>query len=194
MGEKGDKRDKKVSSVNTIASSEDKNFSYIPDLNQIEYNADASFRYICSNNTIFGTQYKTFPTPDSVPLVADMSSDILSKRLTISDFGLIFAGAQKNLGPSGVTIVIVRKDLIKDVAPEVPSMLSYKTHVDADSMYNTPPTLAIYYVGLVLKWLQDQGGLESIEKEIKKNRIYSIITSIILIIITVQQKLIHDLR
>ena len=153
---------KKVSKVSVIASSDDKNFSYIP--KNTPFSPDASFAYITSNNTIAGTQWKTFPETGLVPLVADMSSDILSKPLDISKFGLIFAGAQKNLGPSGVTIVIVRKDLIENVDESQPIMLQYKAQADADSMYNTPPTFAIYMVNLVLNWIKEKGGLQGIQK------------------------------
>lgn len=126
--------------------------------------ADASYLYICSNNTIFGTEFFEFPQIDGVPLIADMSSDILSRPLDVDKFGMIFAGAQKNLGPAGVTIVIMRKDLAARVKAAVPTMLKYTTHIDTGSMFNTPPVFAIYMVGLVLEWLKDLGGLAAIEK------------------------------
>jgi phosphoserine aminotransferase len=125
--------------------------------------SDASYLYVCSNNTIAGTQYAKFPEIDGVPLVADMSSDILSRRLDVDKFGIIFAGAQKNLGPAGVTLVIMRKDLADRVAETVPTMLKYTTHIDKGSTYNTPPAFAIYMVGLVLQWIKEQGGLAAVE-------------------------------
>lgn len=153
---------KKLGSANVLASSEDKNFSYIPQ-GPFNWNADAAYSYITSNNTIFGTQWKSFPkTP--TPLVCDMSSDILSRKLNVSDFHLIFAGAQKNLGPSGVTLAIIDKAWAETGASDIPTMLQYRTHIENDSMYNTPPTYAIYILGLVAQWVEDQGGVEEIER------------------------------
>jgi phosphoserine aminotransferase len=152
----------KIGEANIIASSEDKNFSYIPSLSDLNFNADASYSYITSNNTIAGTQWKEFPkTP--TPLVADMSSDIVSRRINVNDFGIIFAGAQKNIGPSGVTLVIIRKDLLERADESLPTMLQYRTHVDNNSLYNTPPTFGIYMIDLVFEWLEAKGGLEAIE-------------------------------
>jgi len=152
----------KIGESNIIASSEDKNFSYIPSLDQLNFNADASYSYITSNNTIAGTQWKEFPkTP--TPLVADMSSDIVSRKINVNDFGIIFAGAQKNIGPSGVTLVIIRKDLLERADAALPTMLQYRTHVDNKSLYNTPPTFGIYMIDLVFEWLEAKGGLDAIE-------------------------------
>lgn len=140
---------------------------------------DASYLYICSNNTISGTQYHFFPELEGVPLVADMSSDIMSRTIDVSKFGLIFGGAQKNMGPAGVTIVIIRKDLADRVKDDVPTMLKYSTHIEKDSAFNTPPVFAIYMVGLVAKWVKDQGGLKAIERinDVKANNLYECIDS-----------------
>jgi phosphoserine aminotransferase len=147
--------------VNIAASSEDANFNYIPDA--FNFSDNASYVHITSNNTIAGTQFKTFPETKA-PLMADMSSDIMSKPFDVDQFGLIYAGAQKNIGPAGVALVIVKKSLL-DLIPEgLPSMFSYKTHADAGSLYNTPPVLPIYMVGLVMKWLEAQGGVPAMEK------------------------------
>ena len=159
---------KKFGSLNIIASSEDKKFTYIPKLDPASFNAEADFFYICTNNTIEGTCFKTIPNTGSVPLVADMSSNILSERLDISKFGLIFAGAQKNIGPAGVTLVIIRKDLPGHAQESTPAMLDYKIHVENKSMYNTPPTYGIYMAGLVFEWIKEQGGLSAIEEKNKK--------------------------
>ncbi|MFO7820962.1 MAG: 3-phosphoserine/phosphohydroxythreonine transaminase [Lentisphaeria bacterium] len=138
---------------------------------------DASYLYICSNNTIAGTQYHLFPELEGVPLVADMSSDIMSRRIDVSKFGLIFAGAQKNMGPAGVTLVIIRKDLAERVKNTVPTMLKYSTHIEKDSAFNTPPVFAIYMVGLVAEWVKEQGGLEAVERinEAKAGNLYECI-------------------
>lgn len=125
---------------------------------------DAAYLYICSNNTIFGTQYHDFPEIDGVPLIADMSSDILCRPFDVKKFGMFFAGAQKNLGPAGVTVAVIRKDLTERAKATIPTMFNYNTHIDKGSMFNTPPVFAIYIVGLVLKWIKDQGGLVAIEK------------------------------
>jgi phosphoserine aminotransferase len=153
---------KKETEVNIIASSESTNFDRIPADYIIDQNA--SFAYITSNNTIAGTQWHTFPETQGVPLVADMSSDILSKPIDVSKFGLIFAGAQKNIGPSGVTIVIIREDLLDRSPNNLHSMLNYNTHADNLSLYNTPPTFSIYMVYLVTKWITQQGGIHRINQ------------------------------
>jgi len=148
--------------VNVAASSEDKNFSYIP--RDISYTPDAAYVHITSNNTIKGTQWAAFPDTKGVPLIGDMSSDILSRSFDPSPFGLIYAGAQKNLGPAGATLVIVRDDMLKRVPKGLPSMLKYTTFVEKNSMYNTPPCFAIYAIQLVLKWLEETvGGVEKME-------------------------------
>ena len=156
---------KKEMTCTVISTSEDKNFSYIPTVDSSIFNQQADFAYLCSNNTIFGTQYKQFPDTGNIALVADMSSDILSRKLDVSKFGLIFAGAQKNVGPSGVTIVIIRKDLLSNVADNVPSMLQYKSFAESNSLYNTIPTFGIYMISLMTNWLQENGGLEEMEKK-----------------------------
>ncbi|RPI94024.1 MAG: 3-phosphoserine/phosphohydroxythreonine transaminase [Spirochaetales bacterium] len=155
---------KKYGTVNIIASSEDKNFNYIPELDKKSFSADADYFYICSNNTIEGTKYTTFPDTGSVPLVADMSSNILSEKVDVGKFGVIFAGAQKNIGPAGVTVVIIRKDLIGKAMDITPTMFNYKIHADEKSLYNTPPTYGIYIAKLVFEWIKEKGGVQAIEK------------------------------
>jgi len=159
------------------ASTKDNKYRNIPALSDIQFNEDDAYVHITSNNTIYGTQWKEFPETGNVPLVADMSSDILSKPLDISKFGIIYAGAQKNLGPSGVTVVIIRKDLLEKANKEIPTMLKYTTHVDGNSLYNTPPTFGIYMLGEVLKWVEAKGGIEAIAKlnEAKAQVIYDAI-------------------
>ncbi|MDP4146457.1 MAG: 3-phosphoserine/phosphohydroxythreonine transaminase [Bacillota bacterium] len=151
--------------VNVLASSEDKTFSYIPDLKGLKISDDADYVYICHNNTIYGTKYNNLPEVGEKVLVADMSSDFLSEPVDVTKYGLIFAGAQKNVGPAGVVIVIIREDLItEDVLPGTPTMLRYKTHADNGSLYNTPPAYGIYICGKVFKWVQNKGGLEAMKK------------------------------
>ena len=151
--------------ANAVASSADKTFSYIPDCSDLPISEDADYVYICENNTIYGTKYKTLPNTKGKLLVADQSSCFLSEPVDVSKYGLIFAGAQKNVGPAGTVIVIVREDLVtEDVLPGTPSMLRYKTHVDAGSLYNTPPTYGIYICGKVFKWLKAKGGLEAMKQ------------------------------
>ena len=159
--EKALKEASKLGNTAISISSKNENYSYIPNSEQIEVPKDAAYLHITSNNTIYGTQWSSYPTNVSVPLIADMSSDILSTPIDVSKFGLIYAGAQKNLGPSGVTVVIIRKDLIKEDAA-LPTMLSFHTHAKNNSLFNTPPTLAIYLLSLVLKWVKKQGGVEGI--------------------------------
>ncbi|GHU59832.1 3-phosphoserine/phosphohydroxythreonine aminotransferase [Clostridia bacterium] len=150
--------------ANVVASSKDKTFSYIPDLDSSAFTKDADYFHICVNNTIYGTRFATLPETGDVPLVGDASSCILSEPLDVSRFGVLYAGAQKNMGPAGLTAVIVRKDLIRDLDSEnVPTMLQYKTHADNESMFNTPPTYAVYVFGLVLKWVKEQGGLPAMK-------------------------------
>ena len=148
--------------VTVIASSEDENFSYIP--YDIKINHDAEYVHITSNNTIAGTQWASFPETGNVPLIADMSSDINCRKIDVSKFALIYAGAQKNMGPSGVTAVIIREDLLEKSPANIPSMLSYKIIGGKDSLYNTPATFGIYVVKLVLEWIQNMGGVEEMEK------------------------------
>lgn len=151
--------------VNVIASSEDQNYNYIPELKDLKISEDADYVYICHNNTIFGTKFNELPEVGDKPLVADMSSNFLSEPIDVSKYGLIFAGAQKNVGPAGVVIVIIREDLInEEVLPGTPTMLKYKIHADNNSAYNTPPVYGIYICGKVFKWLKALGGLEAMEK------------------------------
>jgi phosphoserine aminotransferase len=148
--------------VNVVASSEDKGFSYIP--KDIVFSAGAAYVHITSNNTIKGTQWASFPDTKGVPLICDMSSDIMSRPFDPSPFGLIYAGAQKNLGPAGATLVIIRKDMLERVPNDLPTMLKYTTFAEKNSMFNTPPCFAIYAIQLVLKWLEETiGGLEKME-------------------------------
>ncbi|WP_313580680.1 3-phosphoserine/phosphohydroxythreonine transaminase [Lacrimispora sp.] len=151
--------------ANAVASSADKTFSYIPDVSDLPISVDADYVYICENNTIYGTKFKTLPNTKGKTLVADLSSCFLSEPIDISKYGLIFAGAQKNVGPAGVVIAIIREDLItEDVLPGTPTMLRYKTHADEKSLYNTPPAYGIYICGKVFKWLKKLGGLEAMKE------------------------------
>ena len=162
--------------IRVIASSEDRGFSLIP--GNIQANADAAYVHLTSNNTIKGTQWPVFPDVGRVPLIADMSSDILSRTLDPAPFGLIYAGAQKNIGPAGVCLVIVRKDMLEQVPDDLPTALKYTTYAASNSLYNTPPCFAIYAVQLVLKWLEETvGGLEQMEalNREKADRLYRII-------------------
>lgn len=151
--------------INVVASSEDQNYFYIPDLKDLKFSEEADYVYICHNNTIFGTRFNELPEVGDKALIADMSSDFLSEPIDVSQYGLIFAGAQKNVGPAGVVIVIIREDLItEDVLPGTPTMLKYKVHLDNNSAYNTPPVYGIYICGKVFKWLKKLGGLEAMQK------------------------------
>ena len=146
--------------ANALASSADKNFTYIPDCSDLPISEQSDYVYICENNTIYGTKFHTLPNTKGKPLVADVSSCFLSEPVKVTDYGMIYGGAQKNVGPAGVVIAIIREDLIReDVLPGTPTMLKYKTHADAGSMYNTPPTYGIYICGKVFKWLLRNGGL-----------------------------------
>ncbi len=152
-----------------VASSEDKTFSYIPDCSDLDIPEDADYVYICENNTIYGTKYKQLPNTKGHILVADVSSCFLSEPIDVSKYGVVYGGVQKNVGPAGVVIVIIREDLIReDVLPGTPTMLTYKTHADADSLYNTPPAYGIYICGKVFKWLKKQGGLEAMKERNEK--------------------------
>ncbi len=156
---------KKFGTANAIASSEDKTFSYIPDCADLPVSDNADYVYICENNTIYGTKFHTLPNTKGKPLVADVSSCFLSEPMDVSSYGVIYGGAQKNIGPAGVVVMIIREDLIPDTLPEsVPTMLRYKTHADNGSMYNTPPCYGIYMCGKVFKWIKAQGGLEGMKK------------------------------
>ena len=148
-----------------VASSEDENFSYIPNVDELEFDPEADYVYICENETIYGTHYHKLPDTGGVPLVSDVSSCFLSEPIDVSKYGLIYGGVQKNIGPAGVVIVIVRDDLVKEEwLPNTPTIMRYKTQVDADSMSNTPPCYGIYICGKVFKWLKAQGGLEAMKK------------------------------
>lgn len=162
---------KKIGKCELVASSEDKTFSYIP--KGYEIPKDIDYFYICENNTIYGTKYKELPDTGDIPLVADMSSCILSEPVDVKKYGVIFAGAQKNMGPAGLTVVIIREDLLKETPDNLPTMLDYKTHVENASMFNTPPTYAIYICGLVLKWIEEEiGGLDNMKEiNVKKAKI-----------------------
>ena len=171
---------KKYGKAVAVASSEDKTFSYIPDCSDLPIDEDADYVYICHNNTIYGTAFHELPNTKGKILVADMSSDILSQPVNVTDYGMIYFGVQKNVGPAGVVIVIIREDLIRDDLPEyVPTMLKYKTQADADSLYNTPPCYGIYICGLVFKWLKKLGGLEEMKKinEKKASILYDFLDS-----------------
>ena len=158
------KEAKKYGTVNVVASSEDRNFSYAPAQDSWHLDPNAAYVHYTPNETIGGVEIFWTPETGSVPLVADMSSTILSRPIDVSKFGVIYAGAQKNIGPAGLTIVIVRDDLIGETVPGTPTMFDYKIHADNDSMYNTPATFAMYTAGLVFKWLKVRGGLAAMEK------------------------------
>ena len=152
-----------------VASSKDKTFSYIPKTTAADFDPEADYVHICMNNTIYGTKYHTLPDTGDVPLVADISSCILSEPIDVTKFGMLYAGAQKNVAPAGVTIVIIRKDLIGNAMDITPTMLNYATHSENGSMFNTPPCYAIYIAGLTFKWIKKMGGLEKM-KEINEKK------------------------
>ena len=159
----------KYGTANKIASSEDKTFSYIPDCSDLPISLDADYVYICENNTIYGTKYKTLPNTKGKILVSDVSSCFLSEPMDIEKYGIVYGGVQKNVGPAGLVIAIIREDLItEDVLPGTPTMLTYKTHADANSLYNTPNCYGIYICGKVFKWLKKQGGLEAMKERNEK--------------------------
>jgi phosphoserine aminotransferase len=161
------------------ASTEAEKFSRLPRKEETQFSPQASYIHICTNNTIEGTQWPTLPETGAVPLVADMSSDIASRPIDVKKFGLIFAGAQKNLGPSGVTVVIVRRDLAERADKNLPTFLQYRTHIKEKSLYHTPPTFAVYVVGLVLEWIESEGGVPAVEKrnDAKAKLLYDTIES-----------------
>lgn len=159
----------KYGKVNRVASSADKTFSYIPDCSDLPISEDADYVYICENNTIYGTKYKQLPNTKGKLLVSDVSSCFLSEPMDVSKYGIVYGGVQKNIGPAGVVIVIIRENLItEDVLPGTPTMLTYKTHADAKSLYNTPPAYGIYICGKVFKWLKSMGGLEAMKERNEK--------------------------
>ncbi len=156
---------KRYGDVNTVASSEDTTFTYIPEIDSSKFDPNADFFHITTNNTIYGTRFTSIPDTGNVPIVADMSSNILSEPYDVSKFGLIYAGAQKNIGPAGVTVVIIRDDLVGHALDFTPKMLDYKTHADKDSLYNTPPCYSIYITKMVFEWLEQRiGGVEEMAK------------------------------
>ena len=156
---------KKYGTVNVIASSEDQTFSYIPDCTDLPVSENADYVYICENNTIYGTKFHQLPDTKGKTLVADVSSCFLSEPVDVEKYGLIYGGVQKNIGPAGVVIAIIREDLItEEVLPGTPTMLKYKTHADAKSLYNTPPAYGIYICGKVFRWLKKQGGLSAMKE------------------------------
>ena len=159
----------KYGKANKIASSEDKTFSYIPDCSDLPISEDADYVYICENNTIYGTKYKELPNTKGKLLVSDVSSCFLSEPIDVTKYGIVYGGVQKNIGPAGMVIAIIREDLItEDVLPGTPTMLTYKTHADAGSMYNTPNCFCIYVCGKVFKWLKKRGGLEAMKEHNEK--------------------------
>ena len=171
------KEAKKYGAINLAASSEDRNHTYIPAQDQLKLDPEASYFYYCANNTIYGTEWQYVPDTGSVPLVCDMSSDILSMPVDVSKFGLVYAGAQKNMAPAGLTVVIIRENLAGRELPYTPLMMNYKTMIDKDSMYNTPPCWCIYMLGLVLDWLETQGGVPGMEaiKHKKAQMLYDVL-------------------
>ncbi len=158
------KEAKRVGEVNIAASSEDVSFTRIPKQNELNLSPDASYVHFTSNNTIFGTEFKTEPEVGNVPLVCDASSDILHKKIDVSKYALIYAGAQKNMGPAGATLVIIRDDMLERSSDNLHTYLNYKIHVDKNSLYNTPPCFTVYVIGLVYKWLLNMGGLDEMYK------------------------------
>ncbi|MFA7281068.1 MAG: 3-phosphoserine/phosphohydroxythreonine transaminase [Sterolibacterium sp.] len=159
------KEAKTFCTVNTVASAEDQKFTYAPAQSEWKLNPDAAYVHYTANETIGGVEFQWIPNTGNVPLICDMSSNILSRPVDVSKYGMIYAGAQKNIGPAGLTIVVVRDDLIGKGSPTPPTMLDYKTHAENESMYNTPPTYGIYIAGLVFQWLKKQGGLAAMEKK-----------------------------
>jgi len=170
---------KKYGDVRLVASSEDKNNTYIPRLTKDDFRPDADYVHICFNNTIYGTKWDYIPDTGDIPLVADMSSCIISEPVDVSKFGMIYAGAQKNMAPAGLTVVIIREDLLGKARPETPAMLDYKIAADNDSMYNTPPCWPIYVAKLVYEWILDLGGLTAMKaiNEKKANLLYDYLDS-----------------
>ncbi|MCK5647254.1 MAG: 3-phosphoserine/phosphohydroxythreonine transaminase [Gammaproteobacteria bacterium] len=168
---------KRYCDVNVVATSEDSGFTTIPEFSTWSLNPDAAYVHYTPNETIGGVEFDYIPDTGNVPLIADMSSTILSRPIDVSKFGMIYAGAQKNVGPAGLTIVIIREDLIGQAAESTPAMLNYKTHADNDSMYNTPPTYSWYFAGLVFEWLLEKGGLEGMGaiNKAKSEKLYATI-------------------
>ena len=162
------KEAKKYGQINLAASSEDQNHTYIPTQDQLKLDPEASYFYYCANNTIYGTEWQYVPETGNVPLVCDMSSDFMSRVVDVSRYGIIYGGAQKNLAPAGLTIAIVREDLAGHELPYTPLIMNYKTMIDKDSMYNTPPSYGIYVLGLVLEWVEQMGGVKAMQERAEK--------------------------
>lgn len=175
--QKAEKEAKKHAEVNIAATTESENFMRLPKPEEIKLTPDASYVHMCSNNTIFGTEYSWVPDTKGVPLVSDMSSNIASREIDVSKYGLIFAGAQKNLGPSGITLVIIRKDLAERADKKLPTMLQYRTYIAENSLYNTPPTFGIYMLALTMEHIKETGGLKATEARniAKANTLYEAI-------------------
>ena len=173
------KEAKKYGTVNIAADSSDRDHSYIPAQDQLKLDPEASYFYYCANNTIYGTEWQHVPQVGNVPLVCDMSSDILSRPVDVSKYGLIYAGAQKNMAPAGLTVVIIKESLAGHELPITPTILNYQTMIEKDSMYNTPPCWNIYMLGLVLDWIDEQGGLEGMEKlrTLRSEMLYDVLDS-----------------
>ncbi len=173
------KEAKKYGTVNIAADSSDRDHSYIPAQDQLKLDPEASYFYYCANNTIYGTEWQYVPQVGNVPLVCDMSSDILSRPVDVSKYGLIYAGAQKNMAPAGLTVVIIKESLAGRELPITPTILNYQTTIEKDSMYNTPPCWNIYMLGLVLDWIDEQGGLEGMEKlrTLRSEMLYDVLDS-----------------
>lgn len=187
---KAAKEAKRYGEVNIVASSEDKVFNYIPKFDKGDFTPDADYVHITHNNTIYGTRFSTIPDTGDVPLVADMSSSILSQEIDVNQFGMIYAGAQKNMGPAGLTVVIIREDLIGKAMEICPTMFDYQTHADNGSMFNTPPTYAIYICKLVCEWVKENGGIAAMQKvnEKKASILYDYLDSSAMFSATVAAK------
>ena len=173
------KEARKFGNINVCGSSKDTNYDRIPEIRRWKPTPNAAYLHLTSNNTIYGTQYHGFPDSGSTPMIADMSSDIMSRVVNVNDFGLIYAGAQKNLGPSGVVLVIIRKDLAARTPENIPTMLKYSTYIEHKSLYNTPPTFGIYMLALVTDWIKKLGGINVIEEinNIKSEALYELLDS-----------------
>ena len=173
------KEAQKFGDMHAAFSSKETNFDHVPTQDELDIRPDADYFYICANNTIYGTEWQYVPETDGVPIVCDMSSDILSRPVDVSKYGVIFAGAQKNMAPAGLTVVIIKEELAGHELPFTPLMMNYKTMIDKDSMYNTPPCWCIYMLGLVLDWLEEQGGIPGMEaiKHKKAQMLYDVIDS-----------------
>lgn len=168
---------KKIGDTKIVASSEDRDYSYIPALDSLTLPDNAAYLHLTSNNTIFGTQYENFPDCGDLPLICDMSSDICSRRLDFNKFAMIYAGSQKNLGPAGVTLVVMRTKMLDRCRSDIPTIFDYRTHASKNSLYNTPPVFTLYMMNKMFEWIEKQGGLEGIEKinRAKQERIYQLL-------------------